>query len=1019
MVKFLLQRPIAVLMAFTACFIVGLVTYFTIPVSLLPDIAIPEITIQVSGQNTSARELENTVVKPIRQQLMQVAALRDIHSETRDGAGIIRLSFDFGTNTDLAFIEVNEKIDAAMNYLPREIERPRVIKASATDIPVFCLNLTLKTGDSEAAFLDLCQFAESVIKRRIEQLPEVAMVDITGMMKRQLQIVPDMKTLEMAGITLDDLESALNSNNIEPGSMTVRDGYYEYNIKFSTLLRTPEDVQNIYLHKNDRIFQLKDLAKVAVVPEKETGASLSNGKRAVTLAVIKQADENMDNMKEALQEVTAYFATVYPDIEFSVSRNQTELLDYTISNLKQNLSLGFIFICIVAILFLGDIKSMVVSLIISFLFFYMFKMSLNIISLSGLILALGMMIDSSIIVTENIMQYRSKGYTLEEACNMGTSEVITPMLSSTLTTIAVFVPLVFMSGIAGAIFYDQAFAVTVGLMVSYFTGIMLLPVLYKLVYSIPDIKHTGFNLRINNLIKEHTLDRFYDAGVNFVFRHKKSNIIFIFVTLPLCALLFYEVPKSRMPEIDQNELIAHIEWNENIHIDENRERVDKLFAQIAGDVQEYTSYVGQQQFLLNRDRELSSSEAELYFKTEKSSAISPLQAKITQWLDTNYPQAVFSFSPPITVFEKLFVTGEADVVAEFYARNKAEAPEAQALHKLESQMKASTGIAPVGVAFDNQLNISVDRQKLLLYNVNYNEVYRLLKTAFKENEVATLRSYQQYLPIALAGDGKTVNEVLQQTLVRTQADKEGKSQYIPLQSLVKVTQGEDLKTVTAGKNGEYIPFSFYDVKKAEPLMEEVKKLGEQNWEIDFSGSFFSNKQMLNELVVILLISILLMYFILAAQFESFLQPLIVLIEIPIDVAASLLVLWICGHTMNLMSAIGIVVTCGIIINDSILKLDAINELRKEGVPLMEAIHEAGRRRLLPIIMTSLTTIFGMVPLLFSFDMGSELQKPLSIAMISAMLIGTAVSLFIIPLVYWFIYRKHDPNAVIPQKQTEV
>ena len=659
MVKFLLQRPIAVLMAFTACFIVGLVTYFTIPVSLLPDIAIPEITIQVSGQNTSARELENTVVKPIRQQLMQVAALRDIHSETRDGAGIIRLSFDFGTNTDLAFIEVNEKIDAAMNYLPREIERPRVIKASATDIPVFCLNLTLKTGDSEAAFLDLCQFAESVIKRRIEQLPEVAMVDITGMMKRQLQIVPDMKTLEMAGITLDDLESALNSNNIEPGSMTVRDGYYEYNIKFSTLLRTPEDVQNIYLHKNDRIFQLKDLAKVAVVPEKETGASLSNGKRAVTLAVIKQADENMDNMKEALQEVTAYFATVYPDIEFSVSRNQTELLDYTISNLKQNLSLGFIFICIVAILFLGDIKSpaviglsMVVSLIISFLFFYMFKMSLNIISLSGLILALGMMIDSSIIVTENIMQYRSKGYTLEEACNMGTSEVITPMLSSTLTTIAVFVPLVFMSGIAGAIFYDQAFAVTVGLMVSYFTGIMLLPVLYKLVYSIPDIKHTGFNLRINNLIKEHTLDRFYDAGVNFVFRHKKSNIIFIFVTLPLCALLFYEVPKSRMPEIDQNELIAHIEWNENIHIDENRERVDKLFAQIASDVQEYTSYVGQQQFLLNRDRELSSSEAELYFKTEKSSAISPLQAKITQWLDTNYPQAVFSFSPPITVFEK-------------------------------------------------------------------------------------------------------------------------------------------------------------------------------------------------------------------------------------------------------------------------------------------------------------------------------------------------------------------------------
>ena len=563
MIKFLLQRPIAVLMAFTACFIVGLVTYFTIPVSLLPDIAIPEITVQVSGQNTSARELENTVVKTIRQQLMQVASLRDIHSETRDGAAIIRLNFDFGTNTDLAFIEVNEKIDAAMNYLPREVERPRVIKASATDIPVFCLNLTLKSDSAyseinEGSFRDLCQFAETVIKRRIEQLPEVAMVDVTGILKRQLQIVPDMKLLKMSEITLDDLEAALTSNNIEPGSMTVRDGYYEYNIKFSTLLRTPEDVENIYIRKNNHIFQLKDLARISVVPEKETGASLSNGKRAVTLAVIKQADENMDNMKEALAEVTDYFASVYPDIDFSVSRNQTELLDYTISNLKQNLSLGFLFICIVAILFLGDIKSpaviglsMVVSLIISFLFFYLCKMSLNIISISGLILALGMMIDSSIIVTENITQYRTRGDSLEEACNKGTTEVITPMLSSTFTTIAVFVPLVFMSGIAGAIFFDQAFAVTVGLMVSYFTGIMLLPVLYKLVYSIPDIKHKGFNIRINNLVKEHTLDRFYDTGVDFVFRHKTASLIFIAITLPLCDFLFYEMQKSRLPEIDQ------------------------------------------------------------------------------------------------------------------------------------------------------------------------------------------------------------------------------------------------------------------------------------------------------------------------------------------------------------------------------------------------------------------------------------------------------------------------------------
>lgn len=1022
MIKFLIQRPIAVLMAFTAFFIVGLVTYFTLPVSLLPDIAIPEITVQVSAQNTSARELENTIVKPLRQQLIQVAKLKDMNSETRDGAGIIRLSFDFGTNTDLAFIEVNEKIDAAMNYLPKDADRPKVIKASATDIPVFYLNLTLKneelnSGSSLKEFLDLCEFAENVIKRRIEQLPEVAMVDVTGLVERQLQILPDQDKLAVLGLSIEDIENALAQNNVEPGSMTVRDGYYEYNIKFSTLLRTEEDVKNILLRKEGRIIRLGDFCEISIVPAKEKGVSMSNGKRAVTLAVIKQADENMDDMKNAINSTMDYFKKVYPDIDFSVSRNQTELLDYTISNLQQNLSLGFLFICIVAVLFLGDIKSpfiiglsMVVSIVICFLFFYLFKMSLNIISLSGLILASGMMIDSSIIVTENISQYREKGYSLRRACIAGTSEVITPMLSSSLTTIAVFVPLIFMSGIAGALFYDQAFSVTVGLLVSYLTGIMLLPVLYLLFYRMGIRGRSWFSrIRINNPLKEHTLDRFYDAGVDWVFAHKVVSVVFCVVSVPLCVFLFYFIGKERMPEIDQNELIARVEWNENIHVDENRQRVDALFGEMKDRTVEQTASVGQQDYLLNRDQALSSSEAELYFKTESSSDIAPLQQRVYQRLKAQYPLAVVTFSPPETVFEKLFVTGEADVVTELYARNKEKAPVAGDLRALEQLFANQTGVSPTGIAFENQLNISILQEKLLLYNVSDDELYRVLKTAFKEYSVAMLHSYQQYLPISIVGEEQTVSDVLQQTLIPTRPDDKGVVGHIPLRDLVRVSPAEDLKTITAGRNGEYIPFRFYDVERAEELMKGVKQVADDtgDWDTAFSGSFFSNQKMLDELVVILFISILLMYFILAAQFESFMQPLIVLLEIPVDVAFALLLLWVCGHTLNLMSAIGLIVTCGIIINDSILKLDAINELRKAGMPLLEAIHEAGRRRLRPIIMTSLTTIFAMVPLLFSFDMGSELQKPLSIAMIGAMFIGTLVSLFIIPLIYWFIYRRKE------------
>ena len=731
-----------------------------------------------------------------------------------------------------------------------------------------------------------------------------------------------------------------------------------------------------------------------------------------------------------------------------------------------------------------------------------------------------MMIDSAIIVTENISQYRERGYSLKRSCAVGTTEMITPMLSSSLTTIAVFVPLIFMSGIAGAIFMDQAFSITVGLMISYITGIMLLPVLYLLFYKV-GIRSKGFlSRRFDNLLKNEWLESFYDKGIDWVFSHKKLCVTGTLATLPLCVFLFYVMEKERMPQIDQNELVARIEWNENIHVDENNRRVDDLMKQVDDRVTEHAAYVGMQDYILNGGSELSSTEAELYFKTEKPSGIYSLQELLEKEIREKYPLAVVTFSPPETIFEKLFVTGEADVVAELHTANKSQAPDAEHLQRLEKEItrvagNVPTGIAfrnqmnliinkeklllynvsydeltrvlrtafkenkvsvlrsyqqylpisiageeksvnsvlsetlvrtmadgngevnhiplnnlvtvvrlekeitrvagnvPTGIAFRNQMNLIINKEKLLLYNVSYDELTRVLRTAFKENKVSVLRSYQQYLPISIAGEEKSVNSVLSETLVRTMADGNGEVNHIPLNNLVTVVPAEDLKSITAGKNGEYIPLSFYDVKDAPELMRNVKEVvsEEKEWEVDFSGSFFSNEKMMGELTVILFVSLLLMYFILCAQFESFLQPLIVLMEIPIDTAFALLALWVFGHTLNLMSAIGIIVTCGIVVNDSILKMDAINELRKAGMPLVEAIHTAGRRRLRAIIMTSLTTVFAMVPLLFTSDMGSEMQKPLSIAMIGSMVVGTLVSLFIIPLIYWFIYRKHDKNEV--------
>ena len=1019
MVKFLIQRPIAVLMAFLALVIIGLITYFTLPVSLLPDIPIPDITVQVSRPNSSARELENTVVTTLRRQLMQVTRLRDIKSETQDGNARLSLRFNYGTNINLAFIEVNEKIDAAMNNMPRDIDRPSVIKASATDIPVFYLNLTLKDDvkyeDSNIEkFLIMSEFAETVIKRRIEQLPEVTMVDATGVISHQVQITPDMNKMEIAGLTISELESAIYNNNAEIGSMVVRDGYYEYNVKFSALLRTAEDIENVFIRKSDRIYQIKDFCTVKVVPEEERGFSIINGKRAITLAIIKQSAENMNNLKTALNSTITHFRNLYPDIEFTVNRNQTELLDYTISNLKDNFTMGFLLISIVAFLFLGDMKSpsiigisMIVSLVMCFQFFFFFDKSLNIISLSGLILALGLMIDNSIVITDNITQHRERGLPLEDACIKGTTEVITPMLSSSLTTIAVFLPLIFLSGIAGAIFVDEAFSVSIGLLVSYLTGIMLLPVLYKLFYSRTFFKfNLGEKLNKQQMKGDKKLLRWYDRLIDFTFAHKTLNAIIIIATFPVCVIMFNVIPKSSMPAVDQVELLTRIDWGENIHVDENLRRSNEICNEIDSLTLEHSVFIGRQQFILDNSRQMNSSECEIYIKSDNTKKAKQTQEKIYQSIKSKYPLASSVFSPPETIFEKIFVTSESALVTELYP-TRINRLEPEEIRSIEKRLEEISGERSKGIVFDNEISLSIDREKLLLYNVDYNEVNRFLRTAFRYNEISVLRSYQQFLPITIAGEEKTISEVINNSLIRT--NLQGGQNQLPLSTFVSTTSTEGLKSIVAGKNGEYIPVAYQDIADPELLMSKTKEelSSSKLWDVNFSGSYFSNKKMINELMVILMISILLMYFILAAQFESFMQPLIVLIEIPIDVSVALVCLWLFGHSLNLMSAIGIVVTCGIIINDSILKIDLINELRKEGMGLLEAIHMAGRRRLRAIIMTSLTTVIAMVPMMFSYDLGSEIQKPLALAMISSMLVGTLVSLYIIPLVYWRIYKNSE------------
>jgi len=1034
MVKFLISRPIAVIMVFIAVLMLGIVSYRLLPMSLMPNIDIPEITVQVSYPNSSSRELENVIIKGLRSNLMQVAHMSDISSDTRDGRSTIRLSFDYGTPIDYAFIEVNEKIDAAMSSFPRDMERPRVIKASAIDLPVFYLNVTLKSDTiSTEKLIELSTFCKDVISRRIEQLQEVAMVDLSGSISSEILIKPNKYKMESMNISSQQIEQAIEANNTNTGNIMVLDGYYQYHIRFNSKLRTVNDIKNVYLRVQDKVLQIKDIADVTVQCKKPQGQFITGGKQAITMAIIQQADVKMDDLKSRVGDLIDQFENDYPEMQFEITKDQSRLLDVSMSNLQQDLFMGAIMAFIILFLFLGDFRAPVligitipISLIISLLFFNIFNLSLNIISLAGLTLGLGMIIDCSIIVIENILYYYHKGHSLEESCDRGTREVIRPMISSTLSTSAVFLPLIFLSGMAGALFYDEAVSVSLGNGASLIVAITLLPVLFKLFYKGKNsleyanegkmkkfLRLLGMNGRIKLIIKKINIsgavEKWYENGVDWVFRNKRLTSTLFFLVIFMNLVLFYGIKKERFPALPQTEMIVDIEWNENIHLDENRKRIDQLVKDIQKQVVTSNCLIGEQQFMLNQEKELDYFEAELYLNLKGQELVKPVEESIRAFVGNRFPKAKISFRPPTTLFERIFSNDQPPLLAQVSVSDVGHLnPDSALAFAALADLRVHSSIPNV-IALKPQLAISVDMEKLMLYSIDYSSVEQSIKTVFNENQFAVLQSNQKFMPILLGEDsGKSLQALASRSVKNFRGDE------YPLNNFINVQRENDFKSVISGQQGEYIPLKYeVNSEHVDGYKAIIKTLVKEKGypDVNFEGSLKSNNKMFGELGIILLISILLLYFILAAQFESLLQPFIVLLEIPANIAGAFLMLWAFDSSLNIMSGIGIIVGCGIFINDSIIKVDTINQLRKKGMPLMPAIKHGGLLRIGGILMTAATTILAVIPFLLGNDLGSVLQKPLSLALIGGMVVGTFVSLFFVPLVYWRIYRKEDTHNI--------
>lgn len=1009
MLKALIHKPVGVSMCLIAIMVTGLLSLRYIPVSLMPDIDVPEITVQTLLPGSSADEVESNATRPLRQHLLQVAGLKEMRSESRMDVGTIRLTFEPGSDMDIIFIEVNEKVDRAMGSLPAGMDRPKVMKASAMDIPAFYLDMSLKeerpAADAGMRFAGLGRFARDVVAKRIEQLPQTAMVDVSGTTGTEIVCLPNTARMTALGITTQDIERAIADNNITLGALSIADGIYRYNIHFDSQILTKEDIESIYINHDGRLVTLGEICDMEEKTAERTGIVRADGRNAVTLAVVKQNDSQMEDLQKGMENLLSDLAGEYPEIDFTLTRDQTRLLSYSIANLETNLLLGAVLACLILFAFMRDwrptiliIVTIPLSLLLTLLCFHLLRISINVISLSGLILGVGMMVDNSIIVIDNIRQRHNSGLTLRDAVAEGTKEVFTPMLSSVLTTCSVFVPLIFLSGIAGALFYDQAVAVTIALFSSLAVSVLVIPVYYFLLHR----RKSAAQSETDISERPSRLRGIYDRIHSFVFRHPAACIVSGIACLPLSAWLFIIIDKERLPYIPPEDTLVTVDWNAGITVAENDRRMSRLLESLGDEVEHSTLMAGTQQFLLPHTKELTASEAVAYIKCRDAQTMESVKRRIEEEVSRTYPEAGVSFESSGNLYDMVFATADNDLEIRLQTAAGTRPDVAQSRAFTDSLRREFPGIYVRPVVTEENIQYLADMERLALYRVSYASLYAHLREAVHKNKVFEISDGANSIPVMVGVSGNESDRVMGGSV------KNNEGVDIPLTLLLKQSRREDYKKLSATGTGDYYPIgidadsrSIREVTDYTDLF--IKRHPE--YSVTYGGEYFQSRSLVAELAIVLAVSLAFLYFILAAQFESLVQPLIILFEMAIDVCAVLVVLLITGETLNIMSMTGLIVMAGIIINDSILKVDTINRLRRGGMPLLAAVSDAGHKRLRPILMTSLTTILALLPFLHKGDLGSALQYPLSLTLVVGMTAGTAVSLFIVPLIYYLIYRK--------------
>jgi len=1006
LVALAVRRRVTVLMCSLALAAFGVVGYQRLTLDLLPDISYPSLTVQTDFPDTAPAEVENLVTRPVEEAVGVLRGLRSVHSVSRPGISEVTLEFDWGADMDLLLLDVREKLDRLI--LPEEAEDPVVLRFDPSLDPIVRIALG-GTGDLTASR----RLADRKLKQAFETIPGVASARVKGGLEEEIHVEVDQDRLAALRIPLEQLRQVVGVSNVNLPGGSLRGTESQYLIRTVNEYESVDEIGNLVIVADGAsLVRVRDVAEVSWGAREREEIIRVNGVEAVEIAIYKEGDANIVTTARALREALPELTELLPEgFELTILFDQSRFIEQAIREVRSAAVIGGVLAIAVLFVFLRDMRSTVIiatsiplSVMFAFVAMYRLDVSLNIMSLGGLTLGIGMLVDNAIVVLESIFRRRQEGRPLQAAAVEGTAEVGGAVVASTLTTVAVFLPIIFVEGIAGALFGDMAITVTLSLMASLVVAVTLIPMLSALGGG-RGPRAVGTTTVSDGDLSLGAVSRAYDRLLRGALGRRWLTLAAAAVVFALAVAGIGLLNTSLIPEISEGEFYFEATLPEGTPVGATDRVLQQMQSPVVGDPAVAVLYTTAGSRLVSGGLSLSTT-AEHYgqlnvvLADRRDEAAEQAVADRLRDHFATIPELEARFGKPTyfsveTPIEVILFSDDLRALTEY-------APQ------LADALAGIPGLVDVRSSLEEgnpELQIVFDRERLAALGLDMRNVAETLRDRVLGTVPTRFREEDRQIDIRVRNvevDRQTVDDV--RNLVIPAPD--GRTLRLLTVADVREDRGpaeihrvqqQRAAVLSANVEGRGLGTAVKDVQallaQSPPPPGVVAELGGQVEEMQ--RSFVS-------LRFALALAVFLVYLVMAATFESLVHPFVVLFTIPLALVGVVAGLLVTGTDVSVIVLIGVVMLVGIVVNNAIVLIDTVNQLRRSGMDKLAAVIRGGHVRLRPILMTTLTTVLGLLPMALSVGEGAELRAPLAITVSFGLLLSTLLTLVVIPAVYMVV-----------------